>query len=61
MLQPNDTDWLNGYSQYALYKRPTSDLATHADWKWGNRKKYSLQVEIKRKWEKQYLYQIKWL
>ena len=33
MLQPNDTDWLNGYENkthiYAVYKKPTSDLKTH--------------------------------
>ena len=33
MLQPKDTDWLNGYKNktciYAVYKRPTSDLGTH--------------------------------
>ena len=30
MLQPKDTDWLNGYKSkthiYAVYKKPTSDL-----------------------------------
>ena len=35
MLQPKDTDWLNGYKKktsiYAVYKRPTSDLETHTD------------------------------
>ena len=35
MLQPKDTDWLNGYKHkitiYAVYKRPTSDLGTHTD------------------------------
>ena len=35
MLQPKDTDWLNGYKNkthvYAIYKRPTSDLGTHTD------------------------------
>ena len=35
MLQPKDTDWLNGYKNkthiYAVYKRPTSDLGTHKD------------------------------
>ena len=29
MLQPKDTDWLNGYKNkthiYAVYKKPTSD------------------------------------
>ena len=33
------TDWLNGYKNktpvYAVYKRPTLDLGTHTDWKWG--------------------------
>ena len=37
MHQPKDTDWLNGYKTkthiYAAYRRPTSDLETHADWK----------------------------
>ena len=35
MLQPKDTDWLNGYINkthiYAVYKKPTSDLKTHID------------------------------
>ena len=38
MLQPKDTDWLNGYKNkphiYVVYKKPTSDLKTHIDWKW---------------------------
>ena len=38
MLQPKDTDWLNGYKNktliYAIYKTPTSDLKKHIDWKW---------------------------
>ena len=42
MLQPKDIDWLNGYKNktriYAVYKRPTSDLRKHTDWKWGDRK-----------------------
>ena len=33
MLQPKDTDWLNGYKNkthiYAVYKKPTSDLKTY--------------------------------
>ena len=37
MLQPKDTDWLNGYKNkthiYAIYKKPTSDLKMHIDWK----------------------------
>ena len=39
MLQPKDTDWQNGYKNktyiYAVYKKPTSDLKTHIDWKRG--------------------------
>ena len=35
MLQPKDTEWLNGYINkthiYAVYKKPTSDLKTHID------------------------------
>ena len=35
MLQPKDTDWLNGYINktaiHGVYKRPTSDLETHID------------------------------
>ena len=38
MLQPKDTDWLNGYKNkihiYAVCKKPTLDLKTHIDWKW---------------------------
>ena len=38
MLQPKDTAWLNRYKNkthiYAVYKKPTSDLKTHVDWKW---------------------------
>ena len=53
MLQPKDTLWLNGYENkthiYAVYKRPTSDLGTHTDWKWGDGKRYSMQMEIKKK------------
>ena len=42
MLQPKDIDRPNGYKNksciYAVYKRPTSDLGTHTDWKWGDEK-----------------------
>ena len=35
MLQPKDTDWLNGYKNktdiYAVYKKPSSDLETDID------------------------------
>ena len=43
MLQPKDTGLLNGYKNkthiYAVYKRPTSDLGTHTNWKWGDGEK----------------------
>ena len=43
MPQPKDTGSQNGYKNktriYAVYKRPTSDLGTHTDWKWGAGKK----------------------
>ena len=43
MLQPKDIDWLKGYKNkthmYTVYKRATSDLGTHTDWKWGDGKK----------------------
>ena len=46
MLQPKDIDWLNGYenktNKYAVYKRTTSVLGTHTDWKWGAGKWYSM-------------------
>ena len=44
ILKPKDTYWLNGYKNktciYDAYKRPTSDLQTHTDWKWGDEKRY---------------------
>ena len=33
---------------YAVYKRPTSDLKTHIDWKWEDGKIYSMQMGSKR-------------
>ena len=60
MLQPKDTDWLNGYKNkshiYAVYKKPTSDLKTHIDWKWEDGKRYSMLIEIKRNLEQQSSY-----
>ena len=48
MLQPKDTDWLNGHKNKthidAVYKKPTSDLKTHTDWKWEYGKIYSMQM-----------------
>ena len=57
MLQPKDTDWLNGYKNkthiYAVYKKPTSDLKTHRlklrGWKnvfHANRKQKKAEVAI---------------
>ena len=55
MLQPKDTNWLNGYKNkthiYALYKKPTSDLKTHIDWKWEDAKICSMHMGSKRKLE----------
>ena len=36
---------------YAVYKKPTSDLKTHIDWKWEDGKIYYIQMKIKRKLE----------
>ena len=36
---------------YAIYKKPTSDLEMHVDWKWENGKIYSMQMGGKRKLE----------
>ena len=55
MLQPKDADWLNGCKNksniYAVYKKPTSDLKTHIDWKWEDGKIYSMQMGSKWKLE----------
>ena len=53
--QPKDIDWLNGYKNkthiYAVYKKPTSDLKTHIDWKWEHGRTYCMQMWSKRKLE----------
>ena len=36
---------------YAVYKKPTSDLKTHIDWKWEDGKIYSTKMGSKRKLE----------
>ena len=36
---------------YAIYKKHTSDLHTHIDWKWEDGKIYSMQMGSKRKLE----------
>ena len=55
------TNCLNGYKNniriYAVYKRPTSVLETHTDWKWEGGKRYSMQMEIQRKPDWQFSYQ----
>ena len=55
-LQPKHIDWLNhGYKNktpvYAVYKKRPSDLNTHIDWKWEDRKIYSMQMGSRRKVE----------
>ena len=33
-------EWIQNKTHiYAVYKRPTSDLGTHTEWKWGDAKK----------------------
>ena len=53
MPQPKDKDWLNGYNNktpiYVVYKRPTSKQGTHTDWKWRAGKRFSMQIETKKK------------
>jgi len=55
MLQPKDTDWLNGYKNkihiYVVHKKWTSDLKTHIDWKWEDGKIYPMQIGRKTKLE----------
>ena len=64
-LNANDLKWLNAPTKrhrlaewiqnktliYAVYKKPTSDLKTHIDWKWEGGKIYSMQMGNKRKLE----------
>ena len=35
---------------YAVYKRPTSDLGTHTDWKWGMEKDIPCKWKSKESW-----------
>ena len=45
-------EWIqNKIHIYAVYKKPTSDLKTHTDWKWEDGKIYSMQMGSKRKLE----------
>ena len=44
-------EWLQNKTHiYAVYKKPTSDLKTHIDWKWDDGKIYSMQKEAKKCW-----------
>ena len=52
--QKTQTGWMDKKNKaqiYAVYKRPTSDLKTHIDWKWEDGKIYSMQMGSKRKLE----------
>ena len=42
----------NKTHMYAVYKKPTSNLKTHIDWKWEDGKIYSMQMGSKRKVDK---------
>ena len=46
-------DWIQKQDPYiyAVYKKPTSDLKAHIDWKWEDGKIYSMQMGSKRKLE----------
>ena len=45
-------EWIqNKIHVCAAYKKPTSDLKTHIDWKWEDGKIYSMQMGNKRKLE----------
>ena len=60
---PKHTDWLSGYKTkthiYSVYKKPTSILETHTDWKWVDGKRYSMLMEKKRKPDWEFSYQKK--
>ena len=59
MLQPRHrlAEWIQKQDPYiyAVYKKPTSDLKTHIDWKWEDGKIYSVQFRSKRKLEQQFI------
>ena len=54
MLQPKDTDWLNGYRSkthiYAVCKKPTSDFRTHIRLKMRMEKYIPCKWEAKESW-----------
>ena len=46
-------DWMDKKTKthiYAVYKKPTANLKTHIDWKWEDRKIYSMHWEAKESW-----------
>ena len=45
------TGWMDAKTRPAVYKKPTSDLKTHIDWKWEDGKIYSMQMGSKRNLE----------
>ena len=51
--QKTQTGWMDTKMThiYAVYKKPTSDLKTHIDWKWEDGKIHSMQIGSKRKLE----------
>ena len=42
-------EWIQKTPIYTVYKRPTSNLGTHTDWKWRAGKSYFTQMETKNK------------
>ena len=56
--QKTKSDWMDTRTRpiyiyiyiYTAYKRLTSDLKTHTDWKAGDVKRYSMQMETKATW-----------
>ena len=45
-------EWIQSKTHiYAIYKKYTSDLKTHIDWKWEDGKIYSMQMGSKGKLE----------
>ena len=43
-------EWIQNKTPiYAVYKRPTSNLGTHTDWKWRAGKRNFMQMQMKRK------------
>ena len=53
MLQSKHREYLNGQESmthtYAVYRRPMSEQKNYTDWKWGAGKKFSKQIDRKKK------------